>query len=78
MPRPNRYPATCTSCGTRVGTKAGFLLGNGNGAYTVQHIACHEATEPRVVEFALNGGDTLTRNVNGTCEDAPCCGCCTF
>lgn len=31
----------------------------------------------RVTVTRFASGDTITRNVNGLCEDAPCCGCCT-
>jgi hypothetical protein len=31
----------------------------------------------RVIEIRTSGG-TFYRNAKGTCEDAPCCGCCTF
>jgi hypothetical protein len=29
-------------------------------------------------EIRLSSGHTLYRNKRGICEDAPCCGCCTF
>lgn len=29
-----------------------------------------------VVRFS--SGESMTRNSRGRCEDAPCCGCCTF
>ena len=28
--------------------------------------------------FRFSSGATMTRNSRGRCEDAPCCGCCTF
>lgn len=28
--------------------------------------------------FRFSSGQTATRNRRGRCEDAPCCGCCTF
>ena len=32
----------------------------------------------RVTTYRTNSGWTGTRNARGRCEDAPCCGCCTY
>lgn len=32
----------------------------------------------RVHTFRTSSGWTGTQNVRGRCEDAPCCGCCTY
>lgn len=70
----NRHPAPCAACGGPVPALGGSLKRAGRG-WEVRHLACAEG--PEVVTFRLLGGATLTRNVRGRCEDAPCCGCCT-
>lgn len=38
-----------------------------------------DAVRPvRVHVTRFSSGHTVTTNVRGRCEDAPCCGCCTF
>ena len=38
-----------------------------------------EPTNYRTVSYEVRtSGGTFYRNRNGRCEDAPCCGCCTF
>ena len=76
MPTPNRYPAPCAACGATVPAHGGRLSKVGR-TWTVYHLAC-EAGAPAVVEFRLASGATMIRNRRGRCEDAPCCGCCTF
>lgn len=72
----NKYPASCASCGQRVPANGGQLHRSGS-RWLVTHPACSEAGRPQVVSFAFGSGATITRNINGRCEDAPCCGCCT-
>jgi hypothetical protein len=37
------------------------------------------ASAGRGVSYEIRtSGGTFYRNRNGVCEDAPCCGCCTF
>jgi hypothetical protein len=71
----NRYAASCAACGGRVPAKGGALTKVG-GVWQVRHLACEHG--PAVVTVRFAGGHTITRNARGTCEDAPCCGCCTF
>lgn len=81
----NRYPATCAVCGNTVPARGGTLSRGGIPepavraitGWRVTHLACATGT-PAVVAITLNSGVTLTRNARGRCEDAPCCGCCTF
>jgi hypothetical protein len=73
---PNRYAGTCAVCSTRVAARAGTLRRVG-AAWTVAHLACASGS-PQVYEVRTSSGWTGTRNVRGRCEDAPCCGCCTF
>jgi len=75
--RPNRYPGTCTVCSGSVARNAGTLLRIGS-AWAVAHLACAESGQPQVYTVRTSSGWTGTRNTRGRCEDAPCCGCCTF
>jgi hypothetical protein len=75
----NRYAAPCEVCGCEVPPGGGRLARNGR-RWAVSHLACAEgdrAGTPAVVEVVI-GRHRYTRNARGTCEDAPCCGCCTF
>lgn len=72
----NKYPAACTVCGNTVPANGGTLSKRGR-AWRVTHPACGSG-DPAVTSITLNSGITLTRNARGACEDAPCCGCCTF
>ena len=47
------------------------------GGEEIAHLACEESYGPEVIEIRTSGG-SFTQNRNGRCEDAPCCGCCTF
>ena len=73
---PNRFAGTCAACGTRVAARAGTLQRVGP-VWTVYHLACRDGAA-QVYEVRTSSGWTGTRNVRGRCEDAPCCGCCTF
>lgn len=72
----NKYPAACATCGATVPANGGTLVKRGR-AWVVHHLACAGGS-PEVVEVRFSSGTTLTRNRRGRCEDAPCCGCCTF
>jgi hypothetical protein len=43
-----------------------------------QHIGTPAPTEPRVIVTRFNSGPTIYQNACGRCEDAPCCGCCSY
>lgn len=73
----NKFAGRCETCGATVPAKGGTVRKVGR-AWVVRHLACNEANAPRVVEFRFNSGATMIRNARGTCEDAPCCGCCSF
>lgn len=72
----NKYPAACAVCGATVPARAGSLQKSGS-RWAVTHPAC-EGGEPSVIEITLASGYSMRRNRRGTCEDAPCCGCCSF
>ena len=73
----NKYPGTCEHCGSHVARNAGKLRKAGRG-WAVAHLACADKRSPQVDTFRFSSGHVAIRNVNGRCEDAPCCGCCTI
>lgn len=70
----NKFAGSCSKCGARVAPKAGKLERVGS-AWVVSHLACSVSGQAEVIEIRTSGA-TITRNRRGTCEDAPCCGCC--
>lgn len=74
---PNRFPGTCVVCGGHVARHAGTLRRIGP-AWAVAHLPCAASGVSEVYTVRTSSGWTGTRNRNGRCEDAPCCGCCTF
>ena len=75
--KPNRYAATCATCGNRVPAQGGTLSKQGT-RWEVRHLACREDDSPQVYSVTTASGWSGTRNRRGRCEDAPCCGCCTY
>jgi hypothetical protein len=73
----NKYRADCDVCGQVVKAKAGRLEFTGPYGYKVTHLACSAKNTPQVITTTFSSGESVTRNINGMCEDAPCCGCCT-
>jgi hypothetical protein len=73
----NRYPGTCSECFGPVAARAGVLGRKVGGRYTVRHLACADAGESAVSVLETSSG-TYIQNRRGRCEDAPCCGCCTY
>lgn len=78
----NKYPADCMICGHTVPANGGTLKRSGR-RWLVRHIACGDgaSARPAVIAttfFGSHGPTTVYQNVNGSCEDAPCCGCCTY
>ena len=71
---PNKYQAPCGACGAVVAPHAGYVY-RGRHRWIVRHLSCTD--RPSVMTIRTNSG-TYTRNSNGRCEDAPCCGCCTI
>ena len=72
----NRYAAPCATCNANVPANGGRLT-KGRRGWEVRHLAC-EGGDPGVVEFRFSSGKSMFQNRRGRCEDAPCCGCCTF
>lgn len=75
----NRYAGPCNQCGNTVPAQGGTLVSvPGRRGRVPVHLACAEQGRPQVIQWeSAQSGRRWTRNVNGTCEDAPCCGCCT-
>jgi hypothetical protein len=70
-----RYIGTCRKCAGPI-SPGDLILFLGKGR-TV-HANC-AATGSDVIEvYFPSTGNRIYRNRRGTCEDAPCCGCCTF
>ena len=80
-----KYSGTCKHCGGGIAKGEQIEWSKGQGA---SHADCARMratkrtpmTGARVHTVQFNGGDSTvyTRNANGRCEDAPCCGCCTI
>ena len=73
----NRYAGTCELCLSHVPARGGSLHRSGGGKWTVRHLACAEAGEAAVIHVRTSDWSGI-QNSRGRCEDAPCCGCCTF
>jgi hypothetical protein len=75
----NKYPGTCYYCAAPVAVNTGTCWKpRGARRFAVAHLACAGKGEARVVSFySPVSGESWTRNARGTCEDAPCCGCCS-
>lgn len=70
----NKFAAPCATCGAEVPANGGNLERKGR-RWVVRHLACEK--QPGVISIRI-GGKSFIRNARGTCEDAPCCGCCTI
>ena len=76
-----KYPGRCKGCGGSIVRGEEIEWSRGKGA---RHVDCGSsrlrAPSRRVHTVQFGGSDdtVYTRNVNGRCEDAPCCGCCTI
>ena len=76
----SKYPGTCRDCGDRfaAGTLIDYTKAAPRGRKAA-HADCNAVADGggEVYEIRTSEG-TFYRNRNGICEDAPCCGCCTF
>lgn len=68
-----RFPGTCRGCPTAIepGDK---IVNRGRGRNF--HVAC-DGNGVTEIYFPSTGNRMYVNN-RGRCEDAPCCGCCTF
>lgn len=72
----NKFAGQCVHCLGRVPANGGSLFRVGR-RWVVAHLACEKRQGPAVVVTRFSSGEEVFRNVNGRCEDAPCCGCCS-
>lgn len=87
----NRYASQCLVCATTVQPHAGQFRRSGRSWGVVHHSCAPEVVLPASVQAEVDrinrahgstltrfaGGAEVYRNKRGTCEDAPCCGCCS-
>lgn len=73
----NRFHGLC-DCGNAVPAGQGILERTASRRWRVVCKSCHPAGSPEVTIVQVSSGWTGIRNARGRCEDAPCCGCCTF
>jgi hypothetical protein len=60
-------------------TKKAWFTEPGDCAVADSDLAARTRTPKNYVSDVFNiGGREYYRNKSGTCEDAPCCGCCTI
>lgn len=75
----SKFAGTCAACRTRF--PAGTLIDydrRGARGRKASHVDCDgEAGERPIMEITTASG-TFYQRAGGRCEDAPCCGCCTF
>jgi len=71
-----KYPGKCIKTGKRV--KPGDLIQYDSATKHIVLIASKPSGVSSVSFFSEGVKRTFYRNVNGRCEDAPCCGCCTI
>lgn len=69
-----RFSGACRGCDSLV--KPGDTIVTGGRGRTY-HVDCSGQKDVMTIHFP-SSGTTIYRNARGTCEDAPCCGCCTF
>ncbi len=88
-PMTARYRGTCTTCAKPI--RPGDAIEHAGRGLTYHAGECAEQHDPdaqpeparrrngrRGYTVRTSSGWTGTRNSRGRCEDAPCCGCCTF
>lgn len=73
----NLLAISCAVCRTPVPALGGAFYRSPTGFWETRHLACATG-QPNVVEVRTFSDWRGTRNRRGRCEDAPCCGCCTY
>lgn len=69
-----KFPGACRGCSNPV-IPGDIIIFGGRGR--TFHVDCKGKKKITTIYFPSTG-NTVYRNARGTCEDAPCCGCCTF
>jgi hypothetical protein len=69
-----RFPGRCKGCSSPIvpGDLIAFVRSG-----VSYHQDCEKNKKVNTIYFP-SSNTTIYRNAKGTCEDAPCCGCCTF
>lgn len=79
-----RFKSGCTACPAAI-LPGDEIVNSGRGKNA--HVTCPEGGVPfdrgygrpvRVHVTRFSSGHTQIVNARGRCEDAPCCGCCTY
>ncbi len=73
----NRFSGQC-DCGNDVPAGQGTLYRSRNRRWRILCASCAPKANPELICVQTSSGWSGTRNARGRCEDAPCCGCCTF
>jgi hypothetical protein len=84
-----KYPGTCAVSGApiRVGdqitydtvARKAFFVEPGDCQVSSEYLASRTRTKPHYISDVFRiGSKEFYQNKKGRCEDAPCCGCCTF
>lgn len=88
----NKYPSACARCAAHVPAGAGYLSRGSGRRWRVECRPCVDGQLDAETDraAAISRGNKTSygvvtstgwvgyRNRAGRCEDAPCCGCCTF
>ena len=72
-----RYPGTCARTGRAI-RPGDVITFNGNRKAVLVQQQHNDLVSDTIVFFGDSGAREFYRNRNGRCEDAPCCGCCTY
>jgi hypothetical protein len=71
-----RFPGVCYRTGREIRPGDRIMFHGRGRSVLLSRSSTHN---PAPVSDTYTFGDrTFYRNVNGRCEDAPCCGCCTI
>jgi hypothetical protein len=75
-----KYPGKCSRSGARINPGDFIIYNTANKTAELEPDADRMTytTSPRVSDVYSIGGREFYHNKKGRCEDAPCCGCCTF
>lgn len=89
----NRFAANCDTCKSPIGPYQGTLSRTVRYHRTLWNVTCSECLSSETIgerPLEISKGNSTSygvvtssgwvgyRNRKGRCEDAPCCGCCTF
>jgi hypothetical protein len=73
-----KYTGKCIVTGERINPGDEIRYEKGVGSTLVKRNTTPPADGRYISDVLRIGGKEFYRNKRGTCEDAPCCGCCTI